>query len=64
MQLMDDLTYTVKPLKILDRTQKQLWGKFIQLVKFLWERLTPEEATWKLEENFQRDYLVDTGDKF
>ena len=64
MQLMDDLTYTMKPLKILDRTQKQLWGKFIQLVKFLWERLTQEEATWKLEENFQRDYLVDTGDKF
>ena len=57
MQLRDDLTYVVRPVKILDRSLKELrGGKTIPLVKVLWEGLTPEETTWEKEEDLQRDY--------
>ena len=57
VQLRDDLTYVVRPVKILDRSLKELrGGKTIPLVKVLWEGLTPEETTWEKEEDLQRDY--------
>ena len=53
----------MRPVKDLDRSQKQLRGKTIPLVKVLWEGLTPEEATWELEEDLRKDYptIFETG---
>nr|KYP59450.1 hypothetical protein KK1_014886 [Cajanus cajan] len=35
---------------------KQLRGKEIPLVKFIWGGATPESATWELEENMKAAY--------
>ena len=58
VQLRNDLTYFVRPVKVLDRSQKQLRGKTIPLVKVLWEGLTLEGATWELEEDLIKDYPI------
>ena len=50
------MTYQQVPASILDIDIKQLRNKNIPLVKVLWEGLTPEEATWELEEVMRKKY--------
>ena len=44
------LTYEEKPVKLLDRTMKELRNKRIPLIKVLWRNHEIEEVTWEVEE--------------
>jgi hypothetical protein len=49
IQLKENLTYEVEPVRILDRKEQVQRGKAISLVKVLWGNQTVEEATWENE---------------
>jgi hypothetical protein len=51
-----DLTLEVKPVKILDRSEKELRNKKIYLVKVLWRSSQIEEETWEKEAEMRRKY--------
>jgi hypothetical protein len=51
-----DLTLEVKPVKILDRSEKELRNKKIYLVKVLWRSSQIEEKTWEKEAEMRRKY--------
>lgn len=48
-QYKENLTYVALPIKITERTIKQLRGKQIPLVKVAWNDVK-ENATWALED--------------
>ena len=50
LQLNQDLNYEEKPIRILDKKEKELRNKKIPLVKVLWKNHLTEEATWEREE--------------
>ena len=50
------MSYTEEPVQILDRKEKQLRSKIISLIKVLWRNQLIEEATWKLEDEMQKNY--------
>ena len=56
VQLRNDLTYFIRYVEVLTRSQKQLRGKSIPLMEVLCEKLTLEEVTWELEEDLKKDY--------
>jgi hypothetical protein len=51
-----DLTLEVKPVKILDWSEKELRNKKIYLVKVLWRSSQIEEETWEKEAEMRRKY--------
>ena len=51
-----DLTLEVKPVKILDQSEKELRNKKIYLVKVLWRSSQIEEKTWEKEAEMRRKY--------
>ncbi|XP_061363703.1 uncharacterized protein LOC133307239 [Gastrolobium bilobum] len=55
-ELEKNLTYTVQPFQILERSVKQLCSKEIPLVKVLWNNKSAYEATWEREEDIQNRY--------
>ena len=50
VQVKENLSFEVTPIKILDSQMKQLRGKDILMVKVLWD-LTSGDATWEIEED-------------
>ncbi|XP_057744751.1 uncharacterized protein LOC130962570 [Arachis stenosperma] len=56
IQIREDLTLSVIPVRIDDTSIKRLRGKEISLVKVAWSRAGIEEHTWKLESDMQKDY--------
>jgi hypothetical protein len=56
VQLKDNLIFKPKPTQIIDKSIKTLRNKVIPMVKVVWEGLTPQEATWELEEEVLRQY--------
>jgi len=63
VQVKENLTYEIMPLRIDDRMVKQLKGKEIPLVKVIWGNASGEDATWELENQMRDAYptLFDTG---
>ena len=55
VQLKNNLTFGVSPLRIVDRRVKQLRNKEVALVKVLWDQRT-EVATWELVEQIRELY--------
>ncbi|XP_073123857.1 uncharacterized protein [Henckelia pumila] len=55
-ELYETLSYFERPIQILDRKDKQLRDKSIQLVKVQWSRHGVEEATWELEQDMRQRY--------
>ena len=49
VQVKENLTYEILPLRIEDRRTKPLRGKEILLVKVIWEGASKEDATWELD---------------
>ena len=56
VQVREDLTMGVGPVRILDSQVKQLRGKEIRMVKVLWDEAT-QEMTWEMEDVMRRSYL-------
>ncbi|KAK6142874.1 hypothetical protein DH2020_023222 [Rehmannia glutinosa] len=55
--IMEDLTYTERPLRIIDSQIRELRNKKISLVKVVWQKhKIPEEATWGTEEKMRNSY--------
>jgi hypothetical protein len=51
-----DLTYSERPVKILDTTEQVTHNKFIKMCKVQWSHHTEDEATWEHEEELRVDY--------
>ncbi|KAL4396748.1 hypothetical protein AHAS_Ahas01G0122900 [Arachis hypogaea] len=56
VQLREDLTLPVAPVRIDDTSIKRLRGKEVSLVKVAWSRGGVEEHTWELESEMRTDY--------
>ena len=55
-ELEEDLTFEEKPVEILDRKEKVLRNKVVNLVKVLWKNQKVEEATWEREDDMRSRY--------
>jgi hypothetical protein len=51
-----DLTYSERPVKILDTAERVTRNKVIKMCKDQWSHHTEDEATWEHEEEIRADY--------
>ncbi|XP_072062817.1 uncharacterized protein [Arachis hypogaea] len=56
IQVREDLTLPVIPVRIDDTSVKRLRGREVSLVKVAWRRAGIEEHTWELESDMRKDY--------
>jgi hypothetical protein len=56
LDLGEDLTYSERPIKILDNTERVTHSKAIKMCKVQWSHHTEDEATWEHEEELRADY--------
>ncbi|XP_072087149.1 uncharacterized protein [Arachis hypogaea] len=56
VELRENLTFHVTPVRIDDTRVKKLRGKEVSLVKVAWKRAGVEEHTWELESEMRNDY--------
>jgi hypothetical protein len=56
LDLGGDLTYSERPIKILDITERVTRSKVIKMCKVQWSHHTEDEATWEHEEELKADY--------
>jgi hypothetical protein len=56
LDLGGDLTYSERPIKILDITEQVTRSKVIKMCKVQWSHHTEDEATWEHEEELRADY--------
>ncbi|XP_020992350.1 uncharacterized protein LOC107477858 [Arachis duranensis] len=56
IQVREDLTLPVIPVRIDDTSVKRLRGREVSLVKVAWSRAGIEEHTWELESDMRKDY--------
>jgi hypothetical protein len=52
-----DLTYSERPIKILDSVERVTCSKVIKMCKVQWSHHTEDEATWEHEEELRANYL-------
>ena len=55
VQVREDLTMLVGPVRILDTQVRQLRGKELKTVKVLWDEET-QEMTWEMEDLMRKSY--------
>jgi hypothetical protein len=53
LDLGGDLTYSERPIKILDITERVTRSKAIKVCKVQWSHHTEDEATWEHEEELR-----------
>ncbi|XP_061999003.1 uncharacterized protein LOC133716311 [Rosa rugosa] len=51
-----DVTFVVEPVRILDRSTKQLRRKEVDLVKVMWSHHDEGDASWELESDMRKRY--------
>jgi hypothetical protein len=56
LDLGGDLSYSEKPIKILDMIEQVTHNKVIKMCKVQWSHHTEDEATWENEEGLRADY--------
>jgi hypothetical protein len=56
LNLWGDLTYSERPVKILDMAERVTHNKVIKMCKVQWSHHTEDEATWKHEEELRANY--------
>jgi hypothetical protein len=56
LDLGGDLTYSERPIKILDSTERVTRSKAIKMCKVQWSHHTEDEATRECEEELRADY--------
>ena len=52
----EDISYEVRPVKILDTKEQTLRGQSIPLVKVLWKTGNIEDITWEREAEIRTNY--------
>ena len=52
----EDATFVVTPVRIQDKSTKQLRKKSVDLVKVLWSQHDEGDATWELESEMRTNY--------
>jgi hypothetical protein len=58
LDLGGDLTYTERPVKIVDTAERVTHSKVIKMCKVQWSHHTENEATWEHEEELRAGYPV------
>jgi hypothetical protein len=56
LNLGSDLTYSERPVKILDTAERVTRNKVIKMYKVQWSHHTEDEDTWEHEEEIRADY--------
>ncbi|XP_015965106.1 uncharacterized protein LOC107488841 [Arachis duranensis] len=56
IQVREDLTLPITPVRIDDTSVKRLRGKEVSLVKVAWIQVGIEEHTWELKSDMRKDY--------
>ena len=56
LELREDRTYTERPIKILDTTERVTRSKTIWMCKVQWSHHSEDEATWEHEKDLKVDY--------
>jgi hypothetical protein len=56
LHLGGDLTYSERPIRILDTAERVTRSKVIKMYKAQWGHHTEDEATWEHEEELRADY--------
>jgi hypothetical protein len=56
LDLGGDLTYSERPIKILDSVERVTRSKIIDMCKVQWSHHAEDEATWEHEEELRADY--------
>jgi hypothetical protein len=56
LDLVGDLTYSERPIKILDSAERVTRSKVIKMCKVQWSHHTKDEATWEHEKELRADY--------
>jgi hypothetical protein len=51
-----DLTFEVRPVRILDESELVMRNMTLKYVKVLWSQQTEREATWELESRMREKY--------
>jgi hypothetical protein len=51
-----DLTFEVRPVRILDESERVMRNRTLKYVKVLWSQQTEREATWELESRMREKY--------
>jgi hypothetical protein len=57
LDLGGDLTYSERPINILDTVERVTRNNVIKMCKIQWSHHTEDEATWEHEEELRADYL-------
>jgi len=56
IKVREDLTLEIKPVKIMDRSEKVLKNKRVPLVRVLWRNSQIKEKTWERESKIKKKY--------
>jgi hypothetical protein len=56
IEIEPDLSYTERPIQILDTKERVTRRKTIKMYKILWDHHTEEEATWETESYLQQNF--------
>ena len=56
LELREDLTYTERPIKILETTERVTRSKTIQMCKVQWCHHSEDKAMWEHEKDLKADY--------
>ncbi|XP_019103705.1 uncharacterized protein LOC109134418 [Beta vulgaris subsp. vulgaris] len=56
VQIVENLSYEERPIKILDSKVRSTWKKDVKIVKVLWSNQKSEEATWEPEAEMRKKY--------
>jgi hypothetical protein len=56
LDLGGDLTYSERPVKILNTTERVTHNKVIKMCNVQWSHHTKDKATWEHEEELRADY--------
>jgi hypothetical protein len=56
LDLGGDLTYSERPIKILDSAERLTHSNVIKMCKVQWSHYTEDEATWEHEQELRADY--------
>jgi hypothetical protein len=56
LELREDLTYTERPIEILETAERVTCRRIIRMCKVQWSHHTEDKATWELEEELKSDY--------